>query len=127
MSYNVEIGDSVKQIILNNAYRWPQTPITSSFVMPVGGSIVSPQILPTASYLQIPIERENWQKHLSPAKDSSVEGLLTSIGLPMYADVLRDKGYTSVQRIMCITDSELEAMNVKSNHREIILNYMRTL
>ena len=70
--------------------------------------------------------KEQWQRHPSPCKDS-IEALLTSIGLPMYADTFKNSGFSSVQQILSVRETELETLQMKSRHREILVSYIRSL
>ena len=69
--------------------------------------------------------KEQRQKQLTPCKDS-IEALLTSLGLPMYTDAFKNSGFSSVQQILSASEAELEALQMKSRHREILTSSIRS-
>lgn len=52
---------------------------------------------------------------------SSVDDLLVSAGLPMYGDVLKSRGYTTVSSMARLTETDLEKLQLRPKHRQILM------
>lgn len=54
----------------------------------------------------------------------SIDDFLTSIGLPMYSQVFRERGYVAVQQISELGDAGLDEFGLKSEHSKFLAQYL---